>query len=69
MDWQLGIVALIVGVAAWYLGRSTWRTWSARKGGCGGGCGCATKATPAEANGHATLIPEEQLTLRRRPPG
>jgi hypothetical protein len=63
MDWQLIAVSGIVLVAAGYLLRQTWRTWSGRKAGCGG-CGCAKEqsanATPA------ALIPAEQLRLRRR---
>ena len=69
MDWQLVIVALMVLVAALYLGRRSWRTWRVSKSGCAGSCGCASKAKPAESNGQATLIPSEQLTLRRREPG
>lgn len=68
MVWQLVIVALIVAAAAWYLVRATWRMWSGRKSGCGGGCGCSSKsAAPAEKNGQGTLIPVEQITMRRRP--
>ena len=66
MGWQLVLVALVVAAAACYLVRSTWRTWSAKRG-CGGGCGCGKAAAPA-GDGHATLIPAEQLTLRQRPP-
>jgi hypothetical protein len=68
MSWQLILVVLIVTVAVLYLVRQTWRAWSPRKGACGGGCSCPGKsAAPAEENGvSATLIPAEQLTLRRR---
>ena len=66
MVWQLVIVAVIVAAAAWYIARATWRTWSGRKSGCGGGCGCGSK-TAAEQKG--TVIPVEQITLRRRGPG
>jgi hypothetical protein len=63
MAWQLAIVVLIVAVAAAYLVRQTWRTWTSA--GCRGGCGCSrTQAAPPE--GKVTLIPADQLTLRRR---
>lgn len=58
------LVVLIVLAAVGYLLRQSWRTWSGRKAGCGGGCRCSDK--PASTNGHATLIPAEQITLRRR---
>jgi hypothetical protein len=68
MVWQLIVVGLIVAVAVLYLVRQTWRAWNPRKGGCGGGCGCAGNgASPAEEKGPAAgLIPPEQITLRRR---
>ena len=67
MDWQLAIVVLIVAVATGYLIRQSWRTWSGRKSGCGGGCACDSKKPALEqANGTAALIPSEQITLRRR---
>ncbi len=69
MDWQLLLVGMIVTGAACYLARQTWRTWTRSKTGCGGGCGCGSKTAQAAAtNGHFTLIPAEQLSLRRRKP-
>lgn len=70
MQWQLAAVGLIVAAAGAYLLRQTWRSWFGRKaGGCGGGCHCGSKTTDANAaNGETTLIPVEQLTLRRREP-
>jgi hypothetical protein len=65
MDWQIGIVSLIVAVAGGYLARQTWRSWFGAKAGCGGGCGCSTQKGTAPAEGR--LVPPEQLTLRRRP--
>lgn len=65
MDWQLGLVLLIVVCAAWYLGRQTWRTWAGSKTGCGGGCDCGSKTV---SPGQETLIPPEQLSLRLRKP-
>ncbi len=61
MLWQLIIVGVVVAVAAFYLVRQTWRTWTARKRGCGD-CGCARPASPTSQ----TLIPLEQLTLRHK---
>lgn len=65
MDWQHVLVIVIVVPAAVYLGRQTWRTWSGRKKtGCGGGCGCKqTTSTPP-----GSIIPSEQLSLRRPSP-
>ena len=59
MTTQLVLVLLIVAGAALYVGRQTWRSWSATgKSGCGGGCGCAMKKP--EAASTPTLIPVEQ---------
>jgi hypothetical protein len=66
MDWQLLAVGLLVAGAVAYLGRSAWRTWAGVKGGCGGGCGCAKGSAPAADSARGTLIPVEQITLRRR---
>jgi len=64
MDWQLPLVIVIVTAAAAYVARKTWRAWLGTKaGGCGGGCGCASKAT--EARDKTILIPVNQLGLRR----
>jgi hypothetical protein len=63
MDWQLAIVLVVIAAALLYLARRTWRTWAGAKGGCGGTCGCAG----GKADGKSvSLIPPEQLTLRRR---
>jgi hypothetical protein len=66
VDWQLLIVGLLVVLAAAYLGRRAWRTWSASKGGCGGGCHCPDKNRTAAKEPSVTLIPVEQLHRRRR---
>jgi hypothetical protein len=65
LDWQLVLVGLLVAAAAWYLVRASWRTWTAKKGGCGGGCGCGRQAT-APRRGDRTVIPVQEVTLRRR---
>jgi hypothetical protein len=65
MTWQLLLVMLIVAGAACYLARQTWRSWGGKKSGCGGSCGCAGRPTSSASNS-PTLIPAEQLTLRRR---
>jgi hypothetical protein len=62
MNWQLLLAALIVAAAACYLARQAWRSWAGKKSGCGG-CGCGK--APAAAAGQRTIIPVEQLTLRR----
>ena len=65
MDWQIGLTFAGVALAGAYLARAAWRTWHPKPGGCGGGCGCATAVPPAAER--ITLIPAEQLTVRRRP--
>ena len=62
MDWQLMLVVPAVALAALFLGRRSWRTWFGRSGCAGCGRASATSGRPRE-----TLIPAEQLTLRRRP--
>jgi hypothetical protein len=62
MWWQWLVVLLCVALAAAYVVRAAWRTWRPKPGGCGGGCGCAAQAAPPKE----TLIPSDQLTLRRR---
>jgi FeoB-associated Cys-rich membrane protein len=70
MVWQLILVALCVAAAFGYLGWTTWQSWRGGKSGCGGGCACPGKqGTSVEKDGTAHLIPVEQITLRRRPPG
>jgi hypothetical protein len=67
MSWQLAVVGLIVATAVLYLARAGWRSWKGAKAGCAGGCGCAgTKTGEVGGSGKVTLIPSEQLTLRRR---
>jgi len=61
MDEQLIAVVLIVAGALAYLGRSAWRTWSGRGGGCGKKCSCGPKPEAGPR-----LIPAEELTLRLR---
>ena len=63
MDWQWIVVLTTVVVAAAYIARAAWRTWHPKPGVCGGGCGCATANKDAVRE---TLIPLEQLTVRRR---
>jgi hypothetical protein len=67
MDWQLLIVGMVVLLALAYLGRRTLRAWRGKGAGCGGGCKCPSTAQTSDATGTAhTLIPVEQVTLRRR---
>jgi hypothetical protein len=65
MDWQLLLVAVFVVLSLVYLGRQTLRTWRGKGAGCGG-CQCATKSNGTKATAADTLIPVEQLKLRRR---
>ena len=63
MNWQLALVFALVALAAAYVAWHNWREWtSAKKGGCGGGCGCAAK--PAQAADQPVMI--EQLSVRER---
>jgi FeoB-associated Cys-rich membrane protein len=67
MEWQVYLVLPIVAAAAAYLGLQAWRSWGSGKGGCGGSCGCAKKSpAPAAGADGVTIIPVEQLTLRRK---
>ena len=67
MDWQLGLVLLAVGLAAAYVFRQTWRSWSpAKGGGCGGGCCGKGNNTAKPAASAPRIIPVEELTLRIR---
>jgi hypothetical protein len=47
LDWQQIVVLAIVVLAVSYVSRAVWRTFTARKAGCGGGCkSCATGNEP-----------------------
>ena len=61
MEWQLLITVGIVILAASYLVRQTYRSWSARKEGCGGSCGCNGKT---QISNDGSLISSEQLLGR-----
>lgn len=67
MDWQLWVVVLLVAISLGFLARAAWRTWAGTSGGCTGSCKCSDKdrADPSR-NGHITLIPAEDLSLRSR---
>jgi hypothetical protein len=70
MDWQIVTVVLIVAAAVLYLGRAGWRVWSGAKGSCGGSCGCGRAgAAGKETVATPTIIPADQLRLRRRDSG
>ncbi|MBX9627349.1 MAG: FeoB-associated Cys-rich membrane protein [Gemmataceae bacterium] len=43
---QLTVTLIVVGLAAGYVARATWRTWAGRKSGCGSGCGSCSAAKP-----------------------
>ena len=65
MDWQLLLVGVLVVLALAYLGRQTLHAWRGKASGCGS-CKCGpSKSADAAAIGD-TLIPVEQVTLRRR---
>ena len=62
MEWQWGLMLAFVTVAAAYIARATWRTWRAKPGGCGGGCGCKS----AEPQGAESFVNSEQIRVLRR---
>jgi hypothetical protein len=66
MDWQLPLVLLCLALAALYVARRTWRTWSGKGAGCGGGCKCDGGKAAAPAAQAKPLIPVEDLTWRLR---
>jgi hypothetical protein len=65
MEWQLLLVGVLVALALIYLGRQTLRTWRGQGAGCGA-CKCATPSKKTNGTAADTLIPIEQLKLRRR---
>jgi hypothetical protein len=65
MDWQLTITVGLVVLALIYLGRRTLRTWRGQAASCGG-CKCPGTQNTLSTNPPETLIPAEQLRLRRR---
>ena len=60
-DWQLLVALAFVAAAGCYLARRAWRTWTAKKSGCAGGCGC-TGNGPAQESG--SLVSREELLSR-----
>lgn len=65
MEWQLLLVGVLVVLSLAYLGRRTLRTWRGQGAGCGA-CKCAPTSKTTAAAAADTLIPSEQLQLRRR---
>ncbi len=64
MDWQIIVTWFAIAAAGVYLLLRARRAWRGTKDDCSGGCGCpkagVTQAKPA------TVIPPEQLVLRKR---
>jgi hypothetical protein len=54
-DWQLAATLALVGLAAAYIARTTWKTWTGKKSGCGSGCGKCTTPEPPEEMGRISL--------------
>lgn len=63
MDWQLLLVGVLVVLALMYLGRRALRTWRGHSAGCGS---CKCSSTTKRSSAAETLIPIEQVRLRRR---
>ena len=66
MVWQYALVFATVAAAAAYLSWSAWRAWKKAQTGCGGGCGCAGGKKAGSLAAYETLIPMEQLVLRKQ---
>ncbi len=64
MDWQLVVVFAVALGAAAYLGRRARMSLRARKQGCGDSCACGK--APEAATPHVTLVPADQILVRRR---
>jgi hypothetical protein len=45
----------MIGLAAAYIARATWKTWSGKKTGCASGCGKCTAPTAPEPKGRFSL--------------
>ncbi len=65
MDWQLLLVIVLVMLALLYLGRQALRTWRGKGVGCGG-CKCPSTVKTPNAAASDTLIPIDQVRLRKR---
>jgi hypothetical protein len=65
MDWQWPAVVCTVAVAAAYVARRAWRTWSGRTAGCGS-CSCGPKAQAPGQGNAVRLISGDELTARLR---
>jgi len=65
MDWQLLLVIVLVMLALLYLGRQTLRMWRGKGAGCGG-CKRPSAAKTPNAAATETLIPIDQVRLRKR---
>jgi len=63
LDWQLPAALAVVAAAGCYLVWQTWRTWTVKKDGCGGSCGCTTKGPGKES---APLVSPEELLSRMK---
>ena len=63
MLWQYILVGSLVALAGVYLARQLWRSTK----GCGGGCHCTGRKRDTESPvTQVTIIPADQLQLRRK---
>jgi hypothetical protein len=60
-DWQLLVALALVAAAGCYLARRAWRTWTAKRSGCGGSCGCTGNGSAKEST---SLVSREELLSR-----
>ena len=54
-NWQLAATLAIIGLAAAYVIRLTWKSWTGKKTGCGSGCGKCSTPEPPEEKGRISL--------------
>jgi hypothetical protein len=52
---QLVATLAIIGLAAAFVARTTWRAWAGNKAGCATGCGKCSSPAPPEPKGRFSL--------------
>jgi hypothetical protein len=67
VDWQLPIAVLVVGGAAWYVGKQLRSSWLQNKSGCSS-CGSCTQTNPMPTtqSEKLTFVSADQLLAKLR---
>lgn len=52
---QLAATLALIGLAAAYVARATWRAWAGKKAGCASACGKCAAPAPPEPKGRISL--------------